>query len=112
VPQPPIVVGAQSPAGVELAARIGDGWTVPASDLARLLPRYLDALAGAGRPRDEQQILAAFDLPTGATLAGSPWTRDPAAEAERWRAAGADGVIVGAASTGDVDLLVDVATRR
>lgn len=112
VPPPPIVVGAETPAGAGLAARVGDGWTVPASDLAELLPRYLHALAEAGRDRAGQRILVAFDLAKGATLAGSQWTVDPAAEAERWRSAGADGAVVAAASTRDVDLLVDVAARR
>jgi hypothetical protein len=85
---------------------------MPASDLSGLMPRYLDALAEAGRERAGRRILVAFDLAKGATLAGSPWIVDPAGEAGRWRAAGADGAIVGAASTDDVDLLVDAAARR
>jgi alkanesulfonate monooxygenase SsuD/methylene tetrahydromethanopterin reductase-like flavin-dependent oxidoreductase (luciferase family) len=111
-PAPPIVVGAQSPAGAALAARIGDGWTTPASMLAERLPAYLEALAAAGRDRAGQRILVAFDLPRGATLGGSPWVEDPAGEAGRWRAAGADGAVVGAGSTADVDLLVEAAARR
>lgn len=111
-PPPPIVVGAQSPAGVALAARVGDGWTTPAPDLAGLLPAYLEALAGAGRDRAAQRVLVAFDLPKGATLTGSPWAEDPAGEAGRWRAAGADGAVIGAGSTADVDLLVEAASRR
>lgn len=111
-PLPPIIVGAQSRAGATLAARAGDGWTTPAPDLAALLPAYLDALAAAGRDRGGQRILVAFDLAKGATLAGSPWVEDPTAEAQRWRAAGADGAIVGAGSTADVDRLVEAAGRR
>lgn len=111
-PPPPIVVGAESPAGVALAARIGDGWTTPAPDLAALLPAYLEALASSGRDRAAQRVLVAFDLAKGATLAGSPWVGDPAGEAARWREAGADGAVVGAGSTADVDLLVGAAARR
>ena len=111
-PPPPLVVGAQSPAGVALAARVGDGWTTPAPDLAGLLPAYLEALAGAGRDRAAQRVLVAFDLPKGATLAGSPWAEDPAGEAGRWRAAGADGAVIGAGSAADVDLLIEAASRR
>ena len=111
-PPPPIVVGAQTPAGAGLAARIGDGWTTPAPLLAGLLPAYLAALAAAGRERAAQRILVAFDLAKGATLESSPWVEDPAGEADRWRAAGADGAVLGAGSTADVDLLVEAADRR
>jgi alkanesulfonate monooxygenase SsuD/methylene tetrahydromethanopterin reductase-like flavin-dependent oxidoreductase (luciferase family) len=112
VPPPPIVVGAESPAGVGLAARIGDGWTTPAADFPERLPAYLGALAEAGRDRARQRVLVAFDLRKGATLAGSPWVEDPAGEAERWRLAGADGAVLGAGSTADVDHLVEAAARR
>lgn len=112
VPVPPVVIGAQTPVGAALAARIGDGWTTPAPDLGRLMPAYLDALAAAGRDRHRQRVLAAFDLAKGATLAGSAWVEDPAGEAARWRAIGADGAIVSAGSTADVGLLVDAAARR
>jgi alkanesulfonate monooxygenase SsuD/methylene tetrahydromethanopterin reductase-like flavin-dependent oxidoreductase (luciferase family) len=111
-PPPPIIVGAESRAGAALAARVGDGWTVPAADLAERLPAYLEALAAAGRERAAQRVLVAFDLAKGATLAGSPWVEDPAGTAAAWRAAGADGAIVGAASTADVDRLVEAAARR
>jgi len=111
-PPPPIVVGAQTPAGAGLAARIGDGWTTPAPLLAGLLPAYLAALAAAGRERAAQRILVAFDLAKGATLAASAWVEDPAGEADRWRDAGADGAVLGAGSTADVDLLVAAAARR
>lgn len=112
VPPPPIIVGAESRLGVELAARVGDGWTTPAGTLAERLPDYLAALAAAGKARSGQQILAAFDLPTSASLAASPWVEDPAATAASWAAAGADGAVLGANTTADVDLLVAAAARR
>jgi len=37
---------------------------------------------------------------------------DPAGTALRWRAAGADGAVVGVRTTDDVDLLVAAASRR
>jgi alkanesulfonate monooxygenase SsuD/methylene tetrahydromethanopterin reductase-like flavin-dependent oxidoreductase (luciferase family) len=111
VPPPPIIVGAESRRGVELAARIGDGWTTPAATLADRLPAYLDALAAAGRSRSGQRVLVAFDLPRRASLAGSPWVEDPAAAAAAWTAAGADGVVLAANTTADVDLLVVAADR-
>lgn len=111
-PPPPIIVGAESRPGAALAARVGDGWTAPAGVFVERLPAYLDALAAAGRERSAQRLLVAFDLAKGATLAGSPWVADPAGEAERWRAAGADGAVVEARSTGDVDRLVEASGRR
>jgi alkanesulfonate monooxygenase SsuD/methylene tetrahydromethanopterin reductase-like flavin-dependent oxidoreductase (luciferase family) len=111
-PPPPIIVGGETPTGAALAGRIGDGWTTPASTFTERLPIYLDALAAAGRDRAGQRVLVAFDLARGATLAGSPWVEDPAGEAQAWRSAGADGAIVAAGSTGDVDLLVEAASRR
>jgi len=111
-PAPPIIVGGETRAGAALAGRIGDGWTVPAPLLAEHLPAYLAALAEAGRPRASTSILAAFDLAKGEALAGTAWAEDPAGSAARWQAAGADGAVVGARSTEDVDCLVDAAGQR
>lgn len=112
VPPPPIIVGAELRQGVELAARIGDGWTTPAATLAERLPAYVEALAASGRARSRQRVFAAFDLPRSASLAGSPWVEDPAGAAAAWSAAGADGVVLAANTTADVDLLVAAADRR
>jgi alkanesulfonate monooxygenase SsuD/methylene tetrahydromethanopterin reductase-like flavin-dependent oxidoreductase (luciferase family) len=111
-PPPPVIVGGESRSAAELAARIGDGWTTPAPVLAEQLPAYLGALTAAGKDRADQRILVAFDLPKGGSLAGSPWVVDPAAAAGQWRAAGADGAIIGANTTGDVDALIGAADRR
>jgi len=111
-PAPPIIVGGESAPGAALAGRIGDGWTVPAPLLAERLPVYLEALAGIGRDRSTASVLAAFDLGKGESLAGSSWVEDPAGTALRWRAAGADGAVVGVRTTDDVDLLVAAASRR
>ena len=112
IPPPPIIVGAESRPGVELAARVGDGWTTPAATLVERLPGYLDGLAAAGKARSAQRVLAAFDLPRGASLAGSPWVEDPAGAADAWVSAGADGAVVRTNTTADVDLLVGAAARR
>ena len=111
-PAPPIIVAGETAAGAALAGRIGDGWTVPAARLAGCLPAYLDALAGVGRDRSTTRILAEFDLGKGELLAGSPWVDDPAGTAARWRRAGADGAVIGARTTADVDLLVDASAGR
>ena len=111
-PVPPVIVGAESAPGAALAGRVGDGWTVPAGLLAERLPVYLEALAGRGRDRTGVSILVAFDLEKGESLARSPWVADPAATASRWQATGADGAVVAARTTDDVDLLVEAAGRR
>ena len=111
-PAPPIIVGGETASGAALAGRIGDGWTVPAPLLPELQPAYLEALASVGRARSTTTILAAFDLGKDESLAGSPWIEDPGATASLWQAAGADGVVLGARSSADVDLLVDAAGRR
>jgi hypothetical protein len=85
---------------------------VPAGLLAERLPVYLEALAGCGRDRTGVRILVAFDLEKGESLARSPWVADPAATASRWQATGADGAVVAARTTDDVDLLVEAAGRR
>ena len=59
-----------------------------------------------------RRFFAAFDLAKGQSLAGTAWADDPAGSAARWQAAGADGAVVGARSTEDVDCLVDAAGRR
>ena len=111
-PVPPVIVGAESEPGAALAGRIGDGWTVPAALLAERLPIFLEALGRRGGERSEVRILAAFDLAKGESLAGSPWVEDPAGTALRWQATGADGAVVAARTTDDVDLLVEAAARR
>ena len=111
-PPPPIIVAGASPGGAVLAARLGDGWTVPAAVLGEHLPAYLEALAAVGRSRSDMRVMPAFDLARGESLVGSPWVARPAEAALTWRAAGADAVVVAARTTADVDLLVDAAARR
>jgi len=44
-------------------------------------------------------------------ITGSPWVEAPRDEWARWQEAGADGVIVLARSSADVDALVDAVDR-
>lgn len=114
VPAPPIpiIVGGASRGGARLAARIGDGWTTPAPLLDSCRSSWEDELAAAGRDRDLQRALVAFELRKGESLAGSEWTTRPTEASARWRQAGADGAIVEARSVDDVERLVDAAARR
>lgn len=113
VPPPSIIVGGETPAGARLAGRIGDGWTTFDDTFETNLPLYLESLAASGRRREEQQVYVGFqrDWLGDAELARSPWVTAPHETWKRWRGAGADGVIVLARTTADVDALVEAASR-
>jgi hypothetical protein len=77
------------------------------------LPAYLEALHESGRQRAGQRLIVGFqgDWLSDEPITGSPWVEAPHEEWARWREAGADGVIVLARSTADVDALVDAVDR-
>lgn len=112
-PAPRIVIGGETAAGARLAARIGDGWTAFDDNFEANLPVYLETLAASGRRRSEQTVLVGFqgDWLGDASVADTGWVQAPHETWARWREAGADGAIVLARSTGDVDALVDAADR-
>jgi alkanesulfonate monooxygenase SsuD/methylene tetrahydromethanopterin reductase-like flavin-dependent oxidoreductase (luciferase family) len=110
-PVPPIVVGGETTDGARLAARIGDGWTAFEETFGRDEPAYRAALAEAGRDRAETVVLVGFQAPKSRRLAGGPWATDPRGTFETWRARGADGAVVTARTTEDVDALVAAAER-
>ncbi|HEX2756077.1 MAG TPA: LLM class flavin-dependent oxidoreductase [Candidatus Limnocylindrales bacterium] len=112
-PPPPIIIGGETPAGARLAGRLGDGWSTFDDNFERNLPLYLEALAAAGRPRDGQQVIVGFqgDWLGESDIAETEWVREPRAAWERWHEVGADGAIVLARSTADIDALVDAAAR-
>jgi alkanesulfonate monooxygenase SsuD/methylene tetrahydromethanopterin reductase-like flavin-dependent oxidoreductase (luciferase family) len=111
-PPPPIVIGGETRTGARLAARIGDGWST-FENFADNLPVYLDALAEAGRRREDQVVIAGFQGQwlSDERLADSPWVTAPRETWEHWREVGADGVIVLARTTDDVDALVAATDR-
>ncbi len=112
-PPPPIIIGGETPAGARLAGRLGDGWSAFDDNFEQNLPIYLEALAAAGRRRADQRVLVGFqgDWLGESEIAESPWVREPRAEWDRWHEIGADGAIVLARSTADVDALVEAVTR-
>jgi alkanesulfonate monooxygenase SsuD/methylene tetrahydromethanopterin reductase-like flavin-dependent oxidoreductase (luciferase family) len=108
-PPPPILIGAGTPAGIRIAATLGDGWAAEDDTFEKLEPRYREALAEAGRDRAGQRVILAFggrrkrgDDP----LAGHPLVVAPREELDRWLAAGADELLMTARTTDDVDALV------
>jgi alkanesulfonate monooxygenase SsuD/methylene tetrahydromethanopterin reductase-like flavin-dependent oxidoreductase (luciferase family) len=108
-PAPKILVGAESPGGVRLAARIGDGWAAEEPAFSKHKAAYLDALATEGKRREDVWI--ALGLGGGGktgqnALDGSQWISDPAGEWQRWHEAGADEVVLTARTTADIDALV------
>jgi alkanesulfonate monooxygenase SsuD/methylene tetrahydromethanopterin reductase-like flavin-dependent oxidoreductase (luciferase family) len=116
VPESPprIIVGGETRTGASLAARIGDGWTAFDVNFEANLPVYLEGLEAAGRSRAEQTVIVGFQGKwdkDASSVIDSPWISAPRETWERWREAGADGAVVTARSTEDVDALVDSAAR-
>jgi alkanesulfonate monooxygenase SsuD/methylene tetrahydromethanopterin reductase-like flavin-dependent oxidoreductase (luciferase family) len=113
VPPPPIIIGGETPAGAPLAGRIGDGWSAFDDNFETNLPLYLEALEEAGRNRADQTVIVGFqgEWLSEESIADSPWVTAPRDTWDRWRAAGADGVIVLARTTDDVDRLVEATAR-
>jgi alkanesulfonate monooxygenase SsuD/methylene tetrahydromethanopterin reductase-like flavin-dependent oxidoreductase (luciferase family) len=115
VPDPPprLLIGAGSPAGIRLAARIGDGWAAEIDEFERLLPRYRDALAADGKTIDEAWIALGFGGGKSGedALRDSPWVEAPREEWARWAAEGVDEAIVTARTANDIDALVRAIDR-
>jgi alkanesulfonate monooxygenase SsuD/methylene tetrahydromethanopterin reductase-like flavin-dependent oxidoreductase (luciferase family) len=112
-PPPPIVIGGETPAGARLAGRIGDGWSTFEDNFEQNLPLYLEALEGAARRREDQRVYVGFqgDWLGDAAIADSPWVNAPRETWQHWHEAGADGAIVLARTTADVDALVAATDR-
>jgi len=112
-PRPPIILGGETPAGARLAGRIGDGWSAFDTNFEANLPLYLESLAASGRRREDQRVLVGFqgDWLSDEAIDDTPWIRAPRETWGRWQAAGADGAIVLARTTEDVDALVEATGR-
>ena len=113
VPPPPILIGGETRAGARLAGRIGDGWTAFDDNFEANLPAYLEALDATGRRREDQRVVVGFqgEWLSDERIVDSPWVIAPRETWARWYEAGADGAIVLARTTDDVDALV-AATER
>jgi alkanesulfonate monooxygenase SsuD/methylene tetrahydromethanopterin reductase-like flavin-dependent oxidoreductase (luciferase family) len=115
VPMPPprIVIGGETAPGARLAGRIGDGWTTFDDNFEQLLPHYLESLATTGKRREDQLVLVGFqrDWLGDDEFRGTPWHEEPRETWARWNEAGADGAVVLARTTDDVDALVEAVAR-
>lgn len=112
-PVPPILIGGESRRGVEIAARIGDGWCPEDRFFDAHRAYYLERLAAEGRRREDVRIVVGFGGGrTGVdALRGSPWIDRPAAAWAELRDRGADEVVVTARTIADVDALTEAAGR-
>ena len=110
---PPIIIGGETAAGARLAARIGDGWTAFDTNFEQNLPLYLEAIEAAGKARADQRVIVGFqgEWLGDAAIADTEWVQAPREAWERWHAGGADGAIVLARTTADVDALVGAVER-
>ena len=111
-PEPPILVGAQSPAGIRIAASLGDGWAAESPSFEELEPAYRAALASAGRERSSQLVVVGL----GGGRTGRPpldraWIDDPRGTLAAWQARGADEVTVTVRTESEVSALVEAAAR-
>jgi alkanesulfonate monooxygenase SsuD/methylene tetrahydromethanopterin reductase-like flavin-dependent oxidoreductase (luciferase family) len=107
------VVGGETPAGARLAGRIGDGWSAFEDNFEQNLPLYLESLEASGRRREDQTLFVGFqgEWLSDASIRETPWIDAPRETWERWHEAGADGAIVLARTTDDVDALVEAVSR-
>ena len=112
-PAPRLLIGAGSPKGIRLAARIGDGWAAEIDGFEELLPRYADALAAEGRNVADQWIALGFGGGRSGedALGGSPWVERPREEWSRWAEHGVDEIVVTARTPNDIDALVAAVER-
>ncbi|HEX5012761.1 MAG TPA: LLM class flavin-dependent oxidoreductase [Candidatus Limnocylindrales bacterium] len=113
-PPPPILVGAGSPAGVRIAAELGDGWAAEAEGFFELEPRYREALAAAGRRREDQRVVLAFGAwrhKTPEWLSQHALVTSPREELARLNELGADEAILTVRTTDDVDTLIAATDR-
>jgi alkanesulfonate monooxygenase SsuD/methylene tetrahydromethanopterin reductase-like flavin-dependent oxidoreductase (luciferase family) len=112
-PPPPIIIGGETAAGARLAGRIGDGWSAFDDNFEQHLPLYLESLEASGKRREDQNVLVGFqgEWLADERIRDTPWIEAPRETWERWHAAGADGAIVLARTTDDVDALVEATSR-
>ena len=77
------------------------------------LPLYLESLEASGRRREDQTVLVGFqgEWLSDESIRETPWIDAPRETWARWHEAGADGAIVLARTTDDVDALVEATGR-
>ena len=111
-PPPPILVGAQSPAGIRIAASLGDGWAAESPSFEELEPTYREALAGSGRDRASRLVVVGLGGGRSGRMPLDPaWIADPRGTLATWLARGADEMNVTVRTEAEVAALVEAARR-
>lgn len=113
-PVPRILLGASSPRGLRIAARVGDGWAAEIDDFETLMPVYREALAAEGRSLADVHIALGFGGGGKSgqdALSGSPWIEAPRETWAKYAALGVEEAIANARTTNDVDALVAAVDR-
>lgn len=114
-PAPRLIVGAETPAGARIAARLADGLTTFAAQWDRVYPLFLEALRDAGRKREDVGVLVATDLEErGGSLGGAAEPEiltDLGAVAVRWHDRGADELILHWVKPDQLDAVVAAGER-
>jgi alkanesulfonate monooxygenase SsuD/methylene tetrahydromethanopterin reductase-like flavin-dependent oxidoreductase (luciferase family) len=112
-PAPRLLIGAGTPAGVRLAARVGDGWAAEIDGFEQLLPAYHEALAAEGRSIEDVWIALGFGGGKSGedALGDSPWVERPRDEWARWAERGVKEAIVTARTPNDIEALVGAVDR-
>lgn len=110
-PPPRIIIGGEIPAGARLAARIGDAWSCFGDAFPKLLPVYLEALAAAGRRREDVAIIVGLDLGGDGEPGAQPLLDDLTATAAEWAARGADELVLHWVRPGQLDAVIAAGER-
>ncbi len=87
-PAPRLIVGGETPAGARIAGRLADALTTFAEPWDRVYPVFLEALAAAGRRREEVSVLISTEVDEPDLLS------DLGGVAARWHERGADELVV------------------
>lgn len=109
-PAPRITIGGESPAGARLGARIGDAWTCSGADFDARYPVFLEALAAAGRRREDVAVLVGVDVDR-TDPSRDPLIADLAGSAAAWKDRGADELVLHWVRPPELDAVIAAGER-
>jgi alkanesulfonate monooxygenase SsuD/methylene tetrahydromethanopterin reductase-like flavin-dependent oxidoreductase (luciferase family) len=111
LPAPRIIVGGETRGGARLAARAGDAWTTTEAGLERYRVAYEEALQEYGRARAQAPIVLGLERATGIPADRQPVFADLRGELQRWRARGADEIVLSWVRPHEIPALLVAAER-
>ena len=112
-PAPRLIVGGETAAGARIAARLADGLTTFVEPWDRVYPVYLDALAAAGRWREDVTVMVSTNLDEHGGRDGrqDETLSDLGAVAARWHERGADELILHWVKADQLDAVIAAGER-